>query len=105
MTLSTWQHLGFRHTLTHELVEWGIALTELVHMTNTVQMVKMVGPVPEWKAFRIQHEGFIQRLYYVDAPSNAQANSKKRKETETNDTLTNHKVGSFSTSYFQDLCR
>jgi len=89
-TISTWEHLGFRHTLADELEEWGIGPTELVHMTNTVQMVKMVRPAPQWKSFIVQHEGFVQRLYYMPSPNDSMI-SKKRKEIE-DDTSSKNKA-------------
>lgn len=91
-TISTWQHLGFHQAQPHELTEWGIAPTELVHMTNTVQMVKHVRERPDWKSIQIRHEGFIQRLYYLRS-DHVTSPSKKRKELPSHES-TQRKVGS-----------
>ena len=72
--------------MAHELAEWDIAPTDLVHMTNTVQMVKFIAEMPQWKSFRVQHQGFDQRLYYLPASSHTkQPLTKKRKETQSED--------------------
>lgn len=82
-TISTWKHLGFRHTEANELTEWGIAPTHLVHMTNTVQMVKLVPSTPKWRALRVKHQGFEQRVYFLNKEEDpGRLTGQKRKEGE-----------------------
>eukprot|EP00210_Caulerpa_lentillifera_P006028 g5761.t1 len=79
-TISTWKHLGFRHSEPNELTEWGIAPTHLVHMTNTVQMVKLVQEIPNWRALRVKHQGFEQRIYFINKVNSSNLTGQKRKE-------------------------
>ena len=43
----------------------GVTRHDLLHMDNTVQMHKDVGPPAPWKSMTLVHGSYRQRLYYL----------------------------------------
>lgn len=66
-TKATWQRLGFAFTTTHDLQRYGVTHHDLLHMDNTVQMVKDVPPRVPWRSLMLRHGDLKQRLYYLPA--------------------------------------
>lgn len=62
-TKATWQRLGFAFTTTEELQRHGVTHHDLLHMDNTVQMVKEVPVRPPWRSIMLRHGDLKQRLY------------------------------------------
>ena len=79
-TTATWRHLGFRETCDADLGQWGICWGDLLHMTNTTQMVKILEPPKRWKSVVIRHEHFAQRAYYPGAEPTPRVGWKRRFE-------------------------
>lgn len=79
-TTSTWKHFGFRETNEVELSQWGICWGDLLHMTNTVQMVKILDTPRRWKSLVIRHQHFVQRTYYPGAEPAPRVGWKRRFE-------------------------
>lgn len=77
-TVDTWKHLGFQVTNTEELESWGICSGDLLHMTNTIQMVKVLGEPKSWKALLIRHEHFVQRTYYCNDAQGQRGQKRRR---------------------------
>lgn len=77
-TVGTWKHLGFQVTNSEELESWGICSGDLLHMTNTIQMIKMLEEPKSWKALLIRHEHFVQRTYYCDSTQAQKGQKRKR---------------------------
>lgn len=69
---SLWSHLGFSFTTKEDLESIGVTRHDLLHMDNTVQMHKAVGPRPTYHSCLLKHGHFKHRLYYTkgggDAP-------------------------------------
>jgi len=61
----TWQRLGLSFTTPEDLKKWGVTPHDLLHMDNTVQMYKEIGPKPIYKSVMIKHGDYRQRAYYV----------------------------------------
>ncbi|GMH37374.1 hypothetical protein BSKO_05247 [Bryopsis sp. KO-2023] len=81
-TISTWKHLGFRETSAMELDAWGICSGDLLHMTNTVQMVKVLDDPKPWSSLIIRHKHFVQRTYYLGQPVESRIGWKRKFEEE-----------------------
>eukprot|EP00803_Ostreobium_quekettii_P008373 evm.model.scf_648.7 EVM.evm.TU.scf_648.7 scf_648:57085-59284(+) len=79
-TIATWRHLGFRETGDGELMGWGICWGDLLHMTNTTQMVKILDPPKRWKSLVVRHQHFAQRAYYPGAEPAPRVGWKRRIE-------------------------
>lgn len=80
-TVNTWKHLGFRVTSPEELQSWGICPGDLLHMTNTVQMVKELDEPREWKPLLIRHQHYVQRTYYPALSSRDRSGTKRKRES------------------------
>lgn len=76
-TVSTWKHLGFQVTNPEELQSWGVCPGDLLHMTNTVQMVKHLDEPREWRPLLIRHQHFVQRTYYPAAAADGRLKRKR----------------------------
>eukprot|EP00803_Ostreobium_quekettii_P004104 evm.model.scf_1690.2 EVM.evm.TU.scf_1690.2 scf_1690:6450-10078(-) len=87
-TKATWRHLGFVETRDEDLDAWDVGPTDLLHMTNTVQMHKDVGPPPHWKSLVIRHESFLQRSYYAPNESSRLTGQSRNRDTEDGNSAT-----------------
>uniref|UniRef100_A0A7S0V2M2 Increased DNA methylation 1 C-terminal domain-containing protein n=1 Tax=Polytomella parva TaxID=51329 RepID=A0A7S0V2M2_9CHLO len=59
----TWSRLGFQFTSESDMEHWDIEESDLVHLQNTTQMHKVIGPAPQHKALIIKQGNFKQRIY------------------------------------------
>jgi hypothetical protein len=66
-TKATWQRLGFCFASGEDLKRLGVTHHDLLHMDNTVQMMKDVPPPLPWRSIMLRHDNLKQRLYYLPA--------------------------------------
>jgi GNAT superfamily N-acetyltransferase len=60
---NTWLHLGFSFTSDADLQQLNVDRSDLMHMANTVQMHKAIGPKRQWRSIVIKHENLRLRTY------------------------------------------
>lgn len=60
---ATWLHLGFSFSTDEDMARFGVEHTDLVHMSNTVQMHKFLGAKQRFKSVIIRHQHYVQRSY------------------------------------------
>lgn len=75
----TWQRLGLSFTTGEDLDKWGVTPHDLLHMDNTVQMHKEVGPKNQLKTVLLKHGDYQQRCYYM--PGSAKVPLKLKRGT------------------------
>ena len=66
---NTWTSCGFEYTADEDIKRWNVCQGDLIYMTNTVQMHKLLPPKRKFQPVSIVHGAFAQRFYApVDAP-------------------------------------